>query len=193
MNIKTKENRLAVTYTMVSVLVVLSLLLIRSPAQAEEYKMQGRVVHAGGNRGIDGVKVEIRYAKDAKAEKETSTKEGGAYHFTVPVSKSYVWITYTPKDTTVLSTDARSDVPNNANPKDLDTIGLVDKDQAHKNIRAALNAFQGAVRYVSAGGDVKSARQFVMFTEPNKYKAAFAVMRKNPELSTLVGKYKLVD
>jgi hypothetical protein len=140
---------------------ILVILFFPSILMAQQYQMKGRVVKYGGSEGIAGVKVEVRYSEKGKVEEKDSTKEpNGDYRFSVPISEERVWITYTPDDPKKYSAEGRAGVPNSADPKDLDTIGLVSKEEACVNGTAAIVAAWGAMRYLQGGGNREVVESF---------------------------------
>ncbi len=118
------------------------------------YKMKGRVVEFGGNIGISKVTVDVRYSLHGRTEFSKKTDENGEYTFNIPVFQDLIWIAYSPDNLNDYGTDGRENVANTANPKDLDTIGLVKKKQACEKSNIVV---WGSVRFVLAGGEKKVA------------------------------------
>jgi hypothetical protein len=121
------------------------------------YKMKGRVVEYGGNIGIPEVTVDVRYSPDGRIQFSKKTDENGEYTFNIPVFQDHIWIAYTPENLNEYGTDGRENVANSADPKDLDTMGLVKKKQACGKSNIVV---WGSVRFVLAGGGKKVAEVF---------------------------------
>jgi hypothetical protein len=153
-------------------------------AETGKYKMKGRVVKFGGDIGIDNVEVRVKYSKDGNVEIEPppKTKDGGNYDFEVPIRQDKVWIEYIPEDTTIFEPAGRSAVKNSANPKDLDTIGLVMKNQACAIPSAARAAAWNSVEFLWAGGDMAEAVGFPQALKKEGCNSAFGAVREDKEL-----------
>ena len=151
---------------------------------AEEYEMKGRVVYFGGSVGIPKVKVEVKYSKEGVPRITRETNGNGEYSFKVPVYQERVWITYTPENPSDLTGAARDEgVPNSANPKDLDTIGLVRKRQACGDKVAARTAAWNSLRYVMTGGQPTVAEQFFKGLYLEKCSMMVEVLKEDQSLA----------
>lgn len=138
------------------VLITSGALLIPVSAIGEDFQMTGKVVVYRGNAGVENVAVEVRYSEAGRSEKSVVTGPDGDYSFKVPGTVAHVFLAYRPRDPAKYATEGRSWVANNASPKMLDTVGLVELSKADK--MGWVGAIRGAYNYGTASGDQGAAR-----------------------------------
>jgi len=153
-----RKRRMYISVLYLPFILLINIDCLAPPALAQDsYKMKGRVVEFGGDRAIPKVRVDVKYSPDGRTEFSTKTDKNGEYTFNVPTFQDRIWIRYTPDNLNEYGTEGRENVANSAHPKDLDTMGLVRKDQACEKINIVV---WGSVRFVLAGGEKKVAEFF---------------------------------
>ena len=141
-------------------------------------EIKGKVVKYNSDKGIDGIKVEIRYEKEDEVEKDDITDNVGHYSIKLPKKIDKFWITYRPdpnrKDKQNYSVDGRPyKVRITANPQTLDTIGLSNSKISCGDGPALENALNGSIRYQVVTGDNNIADAFAKRLREQKCKIDF--------------------
>jgi hypothetical protein len=142
---------------------------------------------------MDNVEVKVKYSKTGKVEIERKTKNRGNYDFAVPITQNKIWIEYIPPDTNEYEPSGRSRVKNSANPKDLDTIGLVMKKQACTEPAAALAAAWNTVEFVRAGGNIAITVGFPQALAKDNCATAFKAVWDDEDLISELKELKLTE
>ena len=142
----------------VTVLFAIGFVFLLPCILAAQVTVTGQVVEWRTNNGISSVTVDLRYSSNGRVATSTTTDRNGNYSLRASDSEDFFYLTYKPSDTNRYSTNGRSRVRNDAKPKEIDTVGLVNYGNQRNQSGASTAAGDGANSYASAGGDSNTAQ-----------------------------------